>query len=361
VSAVADPTPGFDYYDTDSESGWGVIGGTSLSSPIVAGAFALGGRSGQGPAAVYSASTYDITTGNNGACSSPTSRCTAGVGYDGPTGVGTPTGAVTAGGTVAAVESTSVGGVYGSAYAPSLPPTPFWPGRNLARDADFLPGQTSGYVLDAYGGVSPVHGATPEPITGYWPGTDLARALTVRPDGISGYTVDAYGGLHPFGPSGDAPGEPVTGYWPGRDLARDIVLDPCDASHESGYVLDAYGGISPFGGAPPVTITGYWSGQNLAHRLVMNTCPTPGHETGYVLDGYGGLHPFWANNFAIGAPSPTGYWPGTDIARDIALSSNGNGYVVDGYGGIHSFGGPVGLSSAVYLSGNDTVRSISIT
>jgi hypothetical protein len=97
--------------------------------------------------------------------------------------------------------------------------------------------------------------------------------------------------------------------------------------------------------------------------LVMNTCTSGrGHENGYVLDGYGGLHPFWAaGSTAIGAPTPTGYWPGWNIARDIALSSNGSGYVVDGYGGIHPFGSPVALGSAVYFGGHDTVRSLSIT
>jgi hypothetical protein len=33
-----------------------------------------------------------VTTGSNGSCGTHTLRCTAGVGYDLPTGIGTPNG-----------------------------------------------------------------------------------------------------------------------------------------------------------------------------------------------------------------------------------------------------------------------------
>ncbi|MEW2041638.1 putative Ig domain-containing protein, partial [Streptomyces sp. NPDC005534] len=96
VSAVADPATGVAVYDTYGGSGWAVYGGTSASSPIIAGVYALAGTPGSAdyPAKYpysHTSSLYDVTSGNNGSCS-PSYFCTAGTGYDGPTGWGTPNG-----------------------------------------------------------------------------------------------------------------------------------------------------------------------------------------------------------------------------------------------------------------------------
>ena len=133
VSAVADPYTGLAVYDSgvDCEyefegrftSHWCTIGGTSLSTPLIAATFALaGGAHGvEYPAqSLYEGelrspgSLHDITEGSNGECKKGYSKktglsdctaaeeaqrscsskaiCLAGVGYDGPTGVGTPDG-----------------------------------------------------------------------------------------------------------------------------------------------------------------------------------------------------------------------------------------------------------------------------
>ncbi|MFJ7303395.1 putative Ig domain-containing protein [Streptomyces sp. NPDC099088] len=104
VSAVADPATGVAVYDTYGGSGWAVYGGTSASAPIIAGVYALAGTPGSAdyPAKYpysHTSSLYDVTSGNNGSCS-PSYFCTAGTGYDGPTGWGTPNGtaAFTSGG-----------------------------------------------------------------------------------------------------------------------------------------------------------------------------------------------------------------------------------------------------------------------
>ncbi|ARF58759.1 putative Ig domain-containing protein [Streptomyces gilvosporeus] len=104
VSAVADPATGVAVYDTYGGSGWAVYGGTSASSPIIASVYALAGTPGASdyPAKYpysHTGNLYDVTSGNNGSCS-PSYFCTAGTGYDGPTGWGTPNGATafTAGG-----------------------------------------------------------------------------------------------------------------------------------------------------------------------------------------------------------------------------------------------------------------------
>ncbi len=96
VSAVADPNTGVAVYDTFGESGWLVFGGTSASAPIIASVYALAGTptGGTYPASypyAHTAALNDVTSGSNGSCSG-TYLCTAKVGYDGPTGLGTPNG-----------------------------------------------------------------------------------------------------------------------------------------------------------------------------------------------------------------------------------------------------------------------------
>lgn len=101
VAADADPGTGAAVYDSvkyQGRSGWFRVGGTSLSAPLIAGVYALAGGL---PAGTSGASglyghlgdgsvLHDVTSGSNGSCS--TLMCTGGVGYDGPTGVGTPLG-----------------------------------------------------------------------------------------------------------------------------------------------------------------------------------------------------------------------------------------------------------------------------
>ena len=104
VAAIANPSTGVEIYDSTPESpgaptGWGVWGGTSAASPIVAAEFALaGGSHGVAfPAATLyshlgdSEDLYDVVSGSNGLCGTSTA-CQAAVGYDGPTGVGSPIG-----------------------------------------------------------------------------------------------------------------------------------------------------------------------------------------------------------------------------------------------------------------------------
>jgi len=103
VAAVGDPETGVDIYDSTPEenypTGWEVFGGTSVSSPIIAAEFALAGGSHGVP---YPARTlyshlgdsdelYDVVSGHNGSCDGA-SACQAAVGYDGPSGVGSPIG-----------------------------------------------------------------------------------------------------------------------------------------------------------------------------------------------------------------------------------------------------------------------------
>jgi subtilase family serine protease len=105
VSAVADPNTGVAVYDSYGSSGgnnWYVFGGTSVASPIIASVYGLAGNAASVnyPAKLAYAnpgSLYDVTSGSNGRCTTgrkagPAYFCQAGVGYDGPTGLGTPHG-----------------------------------------------------------------------------------------------------------------------------------------------------------------------------------------------------------------------------------------------------------------------------
>lgn len=131
IAADADPYSGVAVYYSSRECEttangvivhWCTYGGTSLASPIIAASYALAGGSPgvEYPASVlyrnataHAASLHDVSAGSNGECLKPfnegtgltgctvgeegascSSRaiCLARVGYDGPTGVGTPDG-----------------------------------------------------------------------------------------------------------------------------------------------------------------------------------------------------------------------------------------------------------------------------
>ena len=99
VSADADPNTGAAVYATYGYSGWVQVGGTSLASPLIAAVYALSGNTSNGnaPYGAPAGSLHDVMTGSNGSCGG-SYLCTAGGGYDGPTGLGTPNGLVGFGG-----------------------------------------------------------------------------------------------------------------------------------------------------------------------------------------------------------------------------------------------------------------------
>jgi subtilase family serine protease len=95
VSAVADPNTGvavYDSYKYQGRAGWMVFGGTSVAAPVVAGVYALAGNGRTIDASypyAHTTALNDVTSGSNGNCS-VTYLCTAGPGFDGPTGLGSP-------------------------------------------------------------------------------------------------------------------------------------------------------------------------------------------------------------------------------------------------------------------------------
>jgi hypothetical protein len=169
VAAVADPATGVAVYDSTpygGQSGWLVFGGTSVASPIVAGTYALAGTPAAGsiPASfAYAApqgALTDVTSGTNGSCGS-SYLCTAGPGYDGPTGLGTPNG-------IAAFTASTATPTPAPTPAPTPTPTPTpapAPAPQLLGNAGFETGSaapwssTSGVVDSST--VQPAH-------TGSW-------------------------------------------------------------------------------------------------------------------------------------------------------------------------------------------------
>ena len=101
VSAVAANIPIYD----KTEGGWLTVAGTSVSSPLIAGVYALAGNAATiapGYPYAHAKSLFDITVGNNdpddqyyhsdGAICGYDYLCVAKPGYDAPTGLGSPDG-----------------------------------------------------------------------------------------------------------------------------------------------------------------------------------------------------------------------------------------------------------------------------
>jgi len=95
VSAIGDPNTGVAVYGpaTARSSQWMVFGGTSVAAPLIGGIYGVTGHTPTGAQSIYAnkSALNDVTSGTNGSCGG-TYFCTAGVGYDGPTGLGTPNG-----------------------------------------------------------------------------------------------------------------------------------------------------------------------------------------------------------------------------------------------------------------------------
>jgi subtilase family serine protease len=149
VAAVADPNTGLAVYDTYSEGGWLEVGGTSASSPMIASTFALAGTpaSGTYPSSYiykHTASLFDVTSGADGSCS-PAYLCTGEVGYDGPTGWGTPDGTTafsnggTTGNTVTVTSPGSQTGTVGTPVSLQIHATDSASGQTLTYSATGLP------------------------------------------------------------------------------------------------------------------------------------------------------------------------------------------------------------------------------
>lgn len=154
VSADADPDTGLWIYDTYSEGGWLIVGGTSLASPLIAATYGLAGNTTGSSAypgtTLYAnaASLYHVSVGKVGSCANFLCDATKSIdGYNGPTGLGTPGGA----GAIAAFE-------FDPATQPVTPASPAAPTVGTVTQTTVglswsaVSGATS---YDVYSGTSP--------------------------------------------------------------------------------------------------------------------------------------------------------------------------------------------------------------
>ena len=249
VSAVADPATGVAVYDTFQFGGWNVFGGTSVASPIIAAVYAdagtpVGGTYPNSYPYAQQNSLNDVTTGSNGTCT-PAYLCTAGAGYDGPTGLGTPNG-------LAAFKTGPHGEVSGTV-------------RDAATDAA-IPGAT-------------VHAGTASALTNAQGHYDL-----IIPVGSYDMTAEAFGYK-----TSTVPGVTITD---GGQATDDFTLSTALRSTISGTVTDGsghgwplYAAITADGvpGGPVYTdpATGHYS-LNLpqGHTYHLHITPAyPGYQT----------------------------------------------------------------------------------
>ena len=158
VAADADPNTGAAIYDSSNgNDGWGEVGGTSESSPIIAAVFALAGNNGNGGTKAadsiytHTGNLYEVTGGSNGTCTPPAADsvlCTAtGAAntYNGPTGWGTPDGLTafqsipTTGNTVTVTNPGNQTGTVGTAVSLQIKATDSASSQTLTYSATGLP------------------------------------------------------------------------------------------------------------------------------------------------------------------------------------------------------------------------------
>ena len=310
VSADADPNTGAAIYNSLSyfgQSGWFQVGGTSLSSPLVAAAYALGGSPGAA-SSLYANSTLlrDITTGSNGSCSPPY-LCSGVTGFDGPTGLGSPNGvgAFLSSGTLtpdfslsASPSSQTVAPGSGAGYTVTVNPSGGFVGAvglsasglPAGASASFSPASTttsSSLTVTTTTSVSP--GSYPFTITGTSgslthtasatlvvqgtvPTADFSLSAspssqTVAPGSGAGYTVT----VNPSGGFVGAVGLSASGLPAGASAS----FSPASTTTSSSLTVTTTTSVSP--GSYPFTITG--TSGSLTHTasatlVVQGTVPT---------------------------------------------------------------------------------------
>jgi subtilase family serine protease len=122
VSAAAESTVNGGGIANVTGGQWEVVVGTSAASPMVAAIFTRFGlvdaiSANFGFIYTNASAFHDITSGNNGSCGSI--QCTAGPGWDGPSGIGTPNGSVLATLGTSSSSSSSSGSSSGSTSSSS--------------------------------------------------------------------------------------------------------------------------------------------------------------------------------------------------------------------------------------------------
>ena len=256
LSADADPNTGMIIYDSGS-GGWMVVGGTSEATPLISAYFAVTGANASSPAWAYQNAQLlnDPQSGSNGSCAASISYiCNARVGYDGPTGAGSISGAVVPG--APGIGGPGASGSYTQAVSTTsatLAGGVFPNGRDTSYWWEY--GTTTAYgqqttATDAGPGTSPVTATSS--LSGLQPDTTYHYRLVAQNSfGIS------YGYDYSFATSGPTPTVGGLSATPTSTTAVTLggAVNP-EGTTGANYYFD-YGTTSAYGhSTTPVSVSG---------------------------------------------------------------------------------------------------------
>jgi N-acetylneuraminic acid mutarotase len=309
VSAVADPDTGVAVYDSYQVGGWAEFGGTSVATPLIAATYALAGRPAGGsyPASylyAHRSALNHVTSGSNSptGCAPYKYLCTAGPGYNGPAGLGTPEG-------VAAFQAgphgTITGTVISTTGAPVAGAEVRIGGAATVSDADGR--YTTTALAGSYAASASEYGYAAEtvPHVTITSGATITENFTLRKlpaATVTGTVSDASG--HGWGLYAEirVPGTPVVAYTSpvtGRyRLSLPVTGQP--------YRLET-SALYPGYLASTSTITPTAAGlrQNIGLSVDLQTCDAPGYriaDHGYTQDFNGTTAPpGWATSGGSGS------------------------------------------------------------
>ena len=306
LSADADPATGL---TVRVDGRWSLIGGTSLSSPLIAAYYALISSSTGHAVATTPQWPYDNRallndpiTGSVGSCpASYTYICNAGVGYDGPTGIGSISGAVVTGppgvggpsvdwGSGSTTYVKSVGGdsvnLVGGAYPNGLDTTYYW---QYGSSTDYGPQTTP---VDLGAGRAPVQIATT--LSGLTPGASYHYRLVASNSAGTTYGYDYVVTIIPAAEPPLAPTDPGDPGGAGGSSGPTPVdpvgpVDPVAPIGPGNLDLPTVSG-TPSEGQVLSATTGQWAGSPTSIRYQWKRCDRAAFHCSQITDATGSTH-----------------------------------------------------------------------
>jgi hypothetical protein len=367
IAAVADPSTAVAAYapfggvTTPASDSWGLLGGTSAAAPLIAGAFMVAG----GAPVVHAARLLydrggahltDITSGSNGPCDGY--LCNAGVGYDGPTGMGTPNG-VGAMRSIAGVAqfdalgttqlsvfrpSTRTWYARGSTYYPvnygtkgDLPVPADYFGDTFTDAAVYRPSNNTWYIQN---GASIRYGTRGDvPVPGDYDGDGVAEIALWRPSAHTFYIRNVNTGHRWQATLGSAADIPVPGDYNGDGTVDAATFRPSNGT----WYISSIGKIA-YGTAGDIPVPGDYDNDGVSDVAVFR----PQSRLWYIRGG--APHVSYGTNGDVPVPGDYDGDGRTDIA--VFRPSTGAWYVNGGSGGGFGRKGdiPLPLPYAIYRS-----------
>lgn len=334
------------FYDTPTEAGWGTASGTDISSAIIAAAYALAGTPGSSdnpasypykhpggaytsPGSVYPYVTglNNVTSGSDGTCS-VTYLCTAGDGYNGPTGLGTPNGTTTL---------TASGGQTGAVYGALA-------GICAENSHAVL---TSGNVIDGHGcNGSPSQQWTEEPDGTVQFGTDSGYCMYIT------NAATAAGSLVELAACSSADGgmlwipeyngnlyNPRSGlclYDPNTTSGNQLEINTCSGSRTvewyTPYTQPAATGAITSQLKTSLCIDDRSSGTTAGNPIQIYTCNSTGAQD-WTIEADGTMHVLGGCLTAVGTPPATG----ADVEWDTCSGAEDQKWILRSDGSIQNF------------------------